>query len=211
MNPKKTMTHQPAIALCPDPEKAPTRTNYIFVDYENVQPDDLSRIGDQDVRVLVVVGEKQTKVPIELIEFLQEKPGKLEVLRTPCQGKNALDFVLASEVGRVLTEDTKAYIHIISKDTGFDALILHLRSKGQFAARHSGFDQIPILLTVRERLERLRKELGNPANSRPKKRATLERKIQSYFGTSIPTETAIKHLLKQKTLSISDEGKVSYL
>jgi hypothetical protein len=42
------------------------RTNYILIDYENVQPKNLSILKYHDFRVIVFVGASQTKITFEL-------------------------------------------------------------------------------------------------------------------------------------------------
>jgi len=39
-----------------------SRTNYIFIDYENVQDTDLDRIDGKPVKVVLVLGERQFQV-----------------------------------------------------------------------------------------------------------------------------------------------------
>jgi hypothetical protein len=45
-------------------------------------------------------------------------------------GTNALDFHIAYYIGRLAAKCPDAYFHIISKDTGFDPLIKHLKGQG---------------------------------------------------------------------------------
>ena len=51
----------------------------------------------------------------------------------------ALDFALAYYVGRAVMSDPTGHFHIVSKDTGFDPLIEHLRSRHIHAYRHNSF------------------------------------------------------------------------
>jgi hypothetical protein len=43
-----------------------TRTNYVFIDYENVQPPSLFLAGDYPFKIILFVGANQTKIPIDL-------------------------------------------------------------------------------------------------------------------------------------------------
>jgi hypothetical protein len=47
-----------------------SRTNYIFVDFENVQDVDLAVIGSQAVSFTLLVGPRQTKLAVSLVENL---------------------------------------------------------------------------------------------------------------------------------------------
>lgn len=58
-------------------------------------------------------------------EFVKIKPGK----------KNALDFVLASYVGRFLFTEPDSKHYILSKDMGYDALCIHYSSVDKFVER----------------------------------------------------------------------------
>ncbi len=41
-----------------------SRTNYIFVDYENIQETELDRIADKPIKVTFVLGERNKKLPV---------------------------------------------------------------------------------------------------------------------------------------------------
>lgn len=213
MNPKKTTTAKPAITLCPDPAPAALRKNYIFIDYENVQPRDFSRITQDHFKLIVVVGQNQTSLRLELTEFALEKPEQLRLVRTPCIGKNALDFVLAYEIGQILATDPTAYIHIISKDNGFEALVSHLKENRRHCARHDDIADIPHLLRTDERLDRLVAHLRDPNRSRPQKRTGLVNVIQQHFTKTLAPETVektIKLLVRDKVLKITAKGGIEY-
>lgn len=48
------------------------RTNYVLVDYENVQPKSLMALtGDQPFKFLLFVGASQAKVTFEVAESMQ--------------------------------------------------------------------------------------------------------------------------------------------
>lgn len=120
-------------------------THYIFVDFENVQSVKLDLIAGKPVSVVLVVGKDQTKVPLSLVEQLMEHRDQVKLIRTEVKGKNALDFVLAGEVGSHVANHPSGSFHIVSRDKGFDALISHLRASGREAARHDTFAKVPIL------------------------------------------------------------------
>ncbi len=114
-----------------------TRTNHIFIDFENVQETDLGCIANKTVRVALILGEKQKSLPVKLVKLIQKYPEQIRLVETVLNGKNALDFVLACEIGVEIQKDPTGYFHIVSRDKGFDALIKHLKSKKILAARHS--------------------------------------------------------------------------
>jgi hypothetical protein len=102
------------------------KTNYVLIDYENVQVKSLALLKDGQFRVRVFLGPNNTKLPVELVLAMQELGDRAEyiVLETP--GANALDFHIAYYLGVLASSDPLGFFHIISKDTGFDPLIKHL-------------------------------------------------------------------------------------
>lgn len=104
-------------------------THYILIDYENVQPDNLAQLTDPAFRVLVFVGDKQVKITFELAAAMQALGARGEYVKIEGNGLNALDFHIAFYIGQLASCDKHSQFHIISKDTGFDPLIRHLKHK----------------------------------------------------------------------------------
>jgi hypothetical protein len=117
----------------------PPPVNHVFVDFENVHEIDHTVIGSKAVTFTLLVGPHQTKLDVSLVEKLLEHAASVQWVRLTSAGKNALDFTLAYYVGRAVAGDPTGFFHIVSKDTGFDPLIKHLRSKHIRAHRHDSF------------------------------------------------------------------------
>src|SRR5712671_5860251 len=107
----------------------PPPVNHVFVDFENVHKVDLAVIGNKAVSFTLLVGPRQTKLDVSLVEKLFERAVSVQLVRLTSAGRNALDFTLAYYVGRAVAADPTGYFHIVSKDMGFDPLIEHLRSR----------------------------------------------------------------------------------
>ena len=152
------------------------RTNYIFIDFENVQETDLERIANKPVQVTLILGERHKSLPIKLVKLIQKYPEQVRLVETLLNGKNALDFVLAYEIGVASQKDPDGYFHILSRDKGFDALIKHVKGKEIRAARHTGISEILVLMNAAERIKFLESFFTTTKN-RPKKRKTLESQI----------------------------------
>jgi hypothetical protein len=120
------------------------RTNYVLIDYESVQPEALSKLDQEHFKILVFVGANQAKVTFEAASALQRLGAKAEYIKISGNGPNALDFHIAFYIGRLAAQEPDAYFHIISKDTGFDPLIQHLKTKEIFAARSGDIADIPL-------------------------------------------------------------------
>ena len=100
--------------------------NHVFVDFENGQKINLALVGNKAVSLVLLIGMKQ-KVSGELVERLMEYAASVQLIRLTLTGRNALDFTLAYYVGRAVLSDPTGYFHIISKDTGYDPLVEHLK------------------------------------------------------------------------------------
>lgn len=110
-------------------------TNYILVDYENVQNIDLSSIQDKNIYIKMFVGSKQNNIPTDLVVKSQKLGNQIEWIQINGNGKNALDFHIAFELGKLAQKETKSFFHIISKDTGYDPLVSYIKSQKIFCKR----------------------------------------------------------------------------
>lgn len=133
------------------------RINYVLIDYENVQVKSLALLKGDQFRVRVFLGPNNTKLPVDLVLAMQEFGDRAEyiVLETP--GANALDFHIAYYIGVLATADPSGFFHIVSKDTGFDPLIKHLKSKKILSTRSVSIEGLPCFLPIATN--------GNSANS----------------------------------------------
>src|SRR6267378_8166531 len=123
----------------------PPPVNHVFVDFENVHEVDLAIIGTKAVSFTLLMGSRQTKLDASLVEKLLEHATSVQLVRLTSTGKNALDFTLAYYVGRAVAADPTGHFYIISKDTGYDPLIAHLRSRQISADRHGSFEVLPFV------------------------------------------------------------------
>lgn len=71
---------------------APMCSNYILIDFENVQPDALLKADKTRCNVIVFVGSNQTKIPFELASSLQHLGNNGRYIKISGNGPNALDF-----------------------------------------------------------------------------------------------------------------------
>jgi hypothetical protein len=123
--------------------------NFVFIDYENLQPETLPLIADLDLRVFVFVGSKQGSVPLPLAMSLQDLGERVKYVHIERQGPNALDFCIAFHVGVVVSTVADAVVHIVSRDKGYDALIGHLRNRKVRAARVESLKFLPIVENIK--------------------------------------------------------------
>jgi hypothetical protein len=126
-------------------------TNYVLVDFENVQPDSLAALANGQFRVKVFVGAAQAKgrISFELSHSMQMLGANAEYVRIARSGPNAVDMHIAYYIGRLLEKEPSAVVHIISKDTDFDPLVEYLRAKGSACKRVKSIAEIPKHLVPR--------------------------------------------------------------
>jgi len=190
-----------------------TRTNYIFVDFENVQEVDLDRIAGKPVRVTFVLGERHKNLPVTLVKLLLKYGAQVALVETGRSGKNALDLVLAQYIGAAKQADPHGYFHIISRDKDFDALISHLQANDTLAARRAVFCAVPVLMNKDERVKHVITYFQSKQVTRARKRTTLEPQIQALFGRAL-SETELKEtingLITAKAIEFTKTGEVVY-
>jgi hypothetical protein len=193
------------------------RTNYVLIDYENVQPDALSILDAEHFKVMVFVGANQNKLTFEAVAALQRMGDKAEYIKISGNGSNALDFHIAFYIGQIAAHDPAAYFHIISKDTGFDPLIQHLKSKKLFVARSRDVSEIPAVKvantkTPNEKIAVILTNLQQRGASKPRTVKTLLSTVSSIFQKQLSEQELAKLLcdLQTKSYVTVDGTKVSY-
>ncbi|WP_131111189.1 PIN domain-containing protein [Sulfuricystis thermophila] len=120
-----------------------TRTNFVLVDFENVQPKDIGLLKDGPFKVKVFLGPNQSKIPVALAAALQSLGESAEYIILESAGNNALDFHIAYYIGVLSAAEPAAFFHIISKDSGFDPLLKYLKGRKIFAQRSTCIADIP--------------------------------------------------------------------
>lgn len=194
------------------------RTNYIFVDFENIQEVDLDLIANKPVVVILVLGERHKNLPVEMVKQFLRYPTQVRLIEAGRSGRNALDFVLAYRIGVESVRDPKGFFHIVSRDTGFDALILHLKKNNILADRHESFAQAlgltgANLADLQDRVKVVIGRLTRNKKSRPKRKRTLLSQINAYFGKLLSEselEEMLKTLITEEVIEIKPRGDVVY-
>lgn len=192
-------------------------TNYVLIDFENVQPKNLEILKNHFFKIFVFIGENQTKVPFDLATAMQEFGEDAKYIKISGNGKNSLDFHIAYYIGKLSLEDPNGYFHIISKDTGFDPLINHLKARKIHIHREKDLAEIPPLRISNaanddETIVAIVKNLSGRGQSRPRKLKTLANTINSLFTKKLDEkelDTLITKLKEKKYISV-DQGKVTY-
>lgn len=192
------------------------RTNYVLIDYENVQPEDLSLLRADHFRIFVFVGANQKKLRVGIVKTLQPFGERAEYIQIAGTGPNALDFHIAFYIGQLAEKDSASYFHIISADKGFDPLTQHLKEqKGILAKRYPAIEDIPLLWankTPAERREIVIAHLKQLKSAPPRKLDKLSNLMLSIFHKQLSAgeiETIQRDLAKDGIVSINGT-KVTY-
>lgn len=193
------------------------KTNYVLIDYENVQPEAMAVLAQEHFKVIVFVGANQAKVTFEVASALQQMGDRAEYVKITGNGSNALDFHIAFYIGVLAGIEPDAYFHIVSKDTGFDPLIQHLKAKKILACRSKDVTDIPIVKAANskspaDRVAVVIADLKRRGASRPRAVKTLSSTISGIFQKQISDHevaSLIAALQKQGVVTVN-ATKVSY-
>lgn len=101
----------------------------VLVDYENVQRIDLS-ILDESYRAIVFVGANQQPPKAARHPATAHRFSRVDFLRVAGSGRNALDFHIAFHLGRTFETAPQTECFVLSRDKGYDPLLLHLNRNG---------------------------------------------------------------------------------
>jgi hypothetical protein len=193
------------------------RTNFVLIDFENVQPKDLGLLKDGPFKVKVFLGPNQAKIPVALASALQALGSNAEYIVLDAAGNNALDFHIAYYIGVLSTEDPSASFHIISRDTGFDPLIRHLKARKFFAQRSACIAEMPCFKPALPaasdaQVELVVADLIRRKASKPRTQKTLLSTLHALFKKEL-SEQQLAHLfdaLCRRGVVRMEGTKVSY-
>ena len=101
----------------------------ILVDFESVQRIDLSMLDDS-YRALVFVGSRQDRPKAARRPETAHRFKRVDFQQVDGPGRNALDFYIAFQLGRMFETDRSAQYYVLSRDKGFDPLLVHLNRNG---------------------------------------------------------------------------------
>jgi hypothetical protein len=192
-------------------------SNYVLIDFENVQPKNLELLAEHPLKVYVFVGETQAKVPFDLADSMQLLGNNARYVKITGTGQNALDFHIAYYIGLLAAKEPDASFSIISKDKGFDPLVRHLTGKKVHIQRHKDLGEIPFLqlsgtTSIDEQIAAIVKNLGGRGQSRPRKVKTLQNTINSLFAKKLEQKElkALVNELQKRKLIVVNQSNVSY-
>ena len=192
-------------------------TNYVLIDFENVQPKNLNILAAHPFKVLVFIGASQTKVPRHVAVAMQALGERAQYVEIDGNGPNALDFHIAYYIGELAAADPTGSFHIISKDRGFDPLIRHLKGKKIEVRRENDLAEIPNLRIPKkakkdDMIDAIVKNLVGRGQSRPRKVKTLQNTISHLVSETLDEKAlaALVNELQKRKLIVVNKGNIKY-
>jgi hypothetical protein len=192
------------------------KTGFVLVDFENVQPKDLALLNGGAYKIKVFLGTQQTKIPLALANALQAFGEHAQYIQINGNGNNAVDFHIAYYIGRLAAMAPDGQFHVISKDTGFDPLLKHLKEVGISCQRSESIAAIAqakeSTASDSDRLKVVIENLAKRKSARPQKPTTLRTTIRALFANKLSEDELDRLIdqLKTRGLIKISEGKVQY-
>ena len=193
------------------------KIDYVLVDFENVQPQNLGLLNGGPYKIKVFVGAKQARIPLEMARAVQAFGADAEYIQIDGTGADALDFHIAYYIGRLAAENPGADFHVISKDSGFDPLIKHLKAQNIQCHRSTSIADIPLAKIPKspstgDKVAAVIDNLVRRKAAKPRTLKTLRSTIKALFGNQIMDEELdrlIEQLTQRGAIRVA-EGKVHY-
>ena len=187
---------------------------YILVDFENIQPANLDRLRNQGFTLRIFLGSAQERLPLKIVNSLQVFGTALEYIQTRGIGPNALDFHIAYFLGRQALLTPDAQFFVISRDTGFDPLLQHLRGQGICCRRVTSVDEVSHdyervqavqSLSARELIHKVVDALTKRVSTRPRTIKTLRSAVNAMYGKKLQAQQLDGVVLELKQRGVISE------
>jgi hypothetical protein len=181
----------------------------VFIDLENLQYIDKNFV-DPNTKIIVMAGMNQNNTSIKFIKEYIDNVSSIKIIKVKAQGNNALDFFIPFYLGKYLGQEKnkdKHYI-IISKDSGYDALIKHLKENKIKIERKECEKSNEKILKEKKVLDQIKKEKG----PKPSTLKGLKKRIKKIFSNNIGDGEINEIINKLKTgeyISINKD-EISY-
>jgi len=196
---------------------AQTASEYVLIDFENVQPKNLELLKKHPFKVIVFCGVNQSRIPLAMATAMQALGDNASYVEMSGHGRNALDFHIAFYLGELAARDPEGVFHIISRDKGFDPLIRHLRKRRISVQRSDDLAEIPVLRVAdttsrNEKMKAIVKNLEDRGPARPRRLKALGNTINALFTNKLDSsevQSLINELESRRYISVTD-GRVSY-
>lgn len=170
----------------------------MLIDYENVQVQSLALLKEDNFNVIIFLGKTNTKLDKSLVIQIQQRGEKARYVELETSGKNALDFHIAYYIGQLSSSDPSGCFHVISKDTGFDPLLQHLKSKKISAVRSESIETMPCF---EQRKTEANKQVPKAKEKSVTKPEVSEKQRHHKYFTEYLTVLIKRHPANPKTIA----------
>ena len=193
------------------------KTDFVLIDFENVQPEDMALLNGASYKIKVFLGTHQGKIPLAVARALQAFGPNAEYIQINGNGSNAVDFHIAYYIGRLAATTPGACFHVISKDTGFDPLLRHLEAQGVSCKRSTSVASLSpagraLPESTRDRVETVVENLAKRKSAKPRTPKALRSAISALFAGKLledELDRLIERLTKRGVISVVD-GRIHY-
>lgn len=190
---------------------------FFLIDFENVQPSITNMTLKEADRILVFVGANQKNISIDTASILQKMGERVQYIKIKSSGKNALDFCIAYYIGKLSCGYSGYDFQILSKDTGYDPLIAHLKEQGIKCKRITPTEKNVKKIDENTKSNKndsrvkliedaLDKKIKTIPPSVPNSTKALSALINSHFQNTLPNNEIMQifsGLIKKKIISIN--------
>ena len=122
-------------------------TNHIFIDYENMKSVPVALFTlEKATSITLFFGPQNRSLELPVVKQMMAGPRSVELIRIDKDGRDAVDFSLSYYLGRRAVLDPLAFFHVVSKDTGYDPLIEHLKRLSTKVRRYADYDSLLLAL-----------------------------------------------------------------
>lgn len=101
-----------------------------LVDYENVNQKGVNGVYQlkltENDSIIIYYSNSANSLTFELHNELMRTNAKIEYRKITSESKNALDFILVCDLGRLITQNPDVHFYIVSKDGDYDNVIKYV-------------------------------------------------------------------------------------
>ncbi len=101
-----------------------------LVDYENVNQKGVNGVYQlkltENDSIIIYYSNSANSLTFELHNELMRTNAKIEYRKITSESKNALDFILVCDLGRLITQNPDEHFYIVSKDGDYDNVIKYV-------------------------------------------------------------------------------------
>lgn len=191
-----------------------------LIDTENIGRkilQDLDNLRDIDEAIIF---ESEKSFRLSFKEMLEIDIDKISVVETHNSAKNAMDFMIVTTLGHLVTIDKDKIYIIVSNDTGFDEVINFWKFQGLYVRRHTEVGMYDKSLetqmhrTKELRLKELTKIYSDETNKNIDRAAEFNKELLSKlvsFRSNEDIDTIVRVICNESDFSVCKDDIMKYI